>query len=90
MGMCPIGIEELEKKGQEVGTSPKESRVTQVLAVMRKNPKTAYTQADMAKEVKIGKTHANQILRGLVEKGVARRAQVVEGGKTLIYYALVK
>jgi predicted transcriptional regulator len=88
--MSPIGIEELEKKGQEVGTGPKESVATKVMATMKKNPKMAYTQADMAKELKIGKTHANQVLRSLVEKGVVRRAQVDSGGKTLIYYALVK
>jgi len=89
--MSPIDIKELEEKGHEVGTEPRAARSEAVMSLLRKDPKKAHTQAEIGKAVGIRSTHANQILRNLVEKKTVRRASVADAnGKTLIYYALSK
>ena len=84
--MAPIEAKELEEKGKDVGTQPRSSRMGAVLDLLNKAPRKAYTQTEVAKLVGIGSTHANQILRNLVEKGSAKRAMVPVDGKDRIYY----
>lgn len=83
----PISTKELEEKGKEVGTGPRETRSTQVLDFLKSNADKAFTQAEVGKEVGINSTHANSVLKDLVEKGSIRRKEYPVGGKQRIHYA---
>jgi response regulator of citrate/malate metabolism len=88
--MAPIDIKQLEELGEEVGSGPRENRASQILAFLKKNDKAAFTQAEVAKAVGIGKTHANQVLKTLCEnKQVKRMIVTMDNGRQLIHYALV-
>ena len=85
--MAPIDVKELEEKGIDVGTQPRASRIGAVMELLNSKPRKAYTQKEVAETLKIGSTHANQILRGLVDKEKAIRKVVDQDGKSRIYYA---
>ena len=85
--MAPIDVKELEEKGIDVGTQPRTSRIGAVLELLNSKPRKAYTQKEVAEVLKMGSTHANQILRGLVDKEKAIRKVVDQDGKSRIYYA---
>jgi response regulator of citrate/malate metabolism len=88
--MAPIDIKQLEEEGEEVGTGPRENRASQVLAFLKKNATAAFTQAEVAKAIGIGKTHANQVLKTMCEnKLVHRRLVTGDNGRQLIYYSIV-
>lgn len=75
----PIDIEKLESEGKDVSETARESRSPQVAKFLQDNDDSAYTQAEVAKEVtdESGKElqgpHAHSILMGLVKKGKVER-----------------
>jgi len=83
----PISAKELEEKGKEVGTGPRETRASQVLDFLKDNQDNAFTQKEVGKEVGINSTHANSVLGDLVKKGSVRRKEYTVDGKPLIHYA---
>ena len=90
----PIKVDDLVKRGKEVSTEKNQHRQKEVLAFMKKNPETAFTQAEVAKELsttdsEMRPQQARQILFALQKKGHVDRKEVqISETQRSIFWAL--
>jgi len=83
--MAPIDVSAMEQNGREVSNIRNAQTQGEVLAFLKKNKKSAYTQAELGVELGIKPQQARQCCIALQKKGLTTRKEVdvvVASGKT--------
>lgn len=91
----PIDLETLEKEGKDVEIAERKSRKPEVLAFLKENSDSAYTQAEIAAQFGFQSPHAHSVLKGLVNDGTVEKKQApglnAKGKEQdLIYYHYIE